>query len=199
MTIYFIIGIVFVIVIFLLLGKLSPYESDFRWEITESSDAPQVIEKIVEVEKIVEIPVETIKEVEVVKEIHVGGQNEIYRNIGLELYEEQNLDRFVEKLNGLVGKKITIVTDSSYVLGANFKDHKIYKGTLSNYEILEGRYPEQPIVKFIVNVPVLATTTVNLNWIFDKYRFDRDFSSWELVSKFIKTGTPENELLLVEV
>jgi hypothetical protein len=65
--------------------------------------------------------------------------------------------------------------------------------------LLEGRYPEQPSIKLNVNVPVLSTTTVNLSWIFDKYRFDNDFSSSELVSNFLKTGIPENELLLLEV
>jgi hypothetical protein len=195
MTVYFIIGIVFVIVIFLLLGKLSPYESDFRWEVTESSGAPQVIEKIVEVEKIIEVPVEIIKEIYVEKEV----QNTVWRNIGLELYQEQDLDRFIEKLNFMIGKKVTIVTDSSYVLGANFKDHKDYCGNLKSYEILEGRYPDQPIVKFIIDIPVLPTTTVNLNWVYDKYRFDSDFSSCELVADYLKNRSLKNELLLVEI
>jgi len=95
-------------------------------------------------------------------------------------------------------KKITIVTDSSYVLGANFKNYKTYEGILINFEILEGRYPGQPIVKFIVNVPVLSTNNINLNWIYDKYRFSSNFSSEEIVNDFLKTNKPTSKLLLVE-
>ena len=106
MAVYFIIGIVFVIIIFLLLGKLSPYESDFRWEITESSDTPQVIEKIVEVEKIIEIPVEKIIEVPVdrivEKVIEIEKPIEIEKIVEVPVekivIKEVPVDRVIEKI-----------------------------------------------------------------------------------------------------
>ena len=189
-----VISLIVLLVGFLTLGFISPYNNDNKdiFQIQE----PQIIEKEVirEIEKIVEVPVEKVVEVPIEKEI----PSVVWRNIGLELFQESNLDRFTDKLNFLKGKKVTIVTDSSYVLGANFKDHKIYRGILTNFEFLEGRYPDLPIVQFTVNVPVLSTTTVNLSWVYDKYRFDSDFSSSELVANFLKTGEPTSELFLVE-
>jgi hypothetical protein len=176
------------------------------------------VEKVIEVEKIVEVPVEKeiIKEVEKIVEVENLDkinqlENEIkqlkstytintstWRNVGLDLFNTTDLDKFLEILDGLVGKTLLIVTDSSYVLGGDFTDHKVYEGTLDTYEILEGRYPHQPIVKFNITVPILGTTKVNLSWIYDKYKLNLDFSSLELVNDFIKTGIPKNELLLVK-
>lgn len=176
------------------------------------------VEKVIEVEKIVEVPVEKeiIKEIEKIVEVENLDkinqlENEIkqlkstytintstWRNVGLDLFNTTDLDKFLEILDGLVGKTLLIVTDSSYVLGGDFTDHKVYEGTLDTYEILEGRYPHQPIVKFNITVPILGTTKVNLAWIYDKYKLNLDFSSLELVNDFIKTGTPKNELLLVK-
>lgn len=176
------------------------------------------VEKVIEVEKIIEIPVEKeiIKEVEKIVEVENLDkinqlENEIkqlkstytintstWRNVGLDLFNTTDLDKFLEILDGLVGKTLLIVTDSSYVLGGDFTDHKVYEGTLDTYEILEGRYPYQPIVKFNITVPILGTTKVNLAWIYDKYKLNLDFSSLELVNDFIKTGIPKNELLLIK-
>jgi hypothetical protein len=175
--------LVLVFIGFLLLGYISPYEGDTNVISFDIIEEKPIVDEVVEVEQPIEIPEE----------------KPLWRNIGLELYNEINLDNFVEKLNFMVSKKVLIVTDSSYVLGANFKDHKKYEGKLSSYEILEGRYPDQPSIKFIVNVPVLTNTTVNLSWVYDKYRFDSDFSSNELVDLFLQTGELKNELLLIEV
>jgi hypothetical protein len=212
MNFILIISLVCLFVGFLLLGYLSPYNGDISEVSFDIIDEQPQVTNVVEVEKIVEVPVEVIKtEIEVFEDLDRINELEqkirelesikktVWRNIGLELFQETDLDRFVEKLNFMIGKKLLIVTDSSYVLGANFKDHKVYEGTLNNYEILEGRYPEQPSIKLIINVPVLSTTTVSLNWVFDKYRFDDNFSSSELVSNFLKTRIPINELLLIEV
>ena len=114
------------------------------------------------------------------------------------LFNTTDLDKFLEILDGLVSKTVLIVTDSSYVLGGDFTDHKVYEGILDTYEILEGRYPHQPTVKFNITIPILVTTKVNLAWIYDKYKLNLDFSSLELVNDFIKTGIPKNELLLVK-
>jgi len=176
------------------------------------------VEKIVEVEKIIEVPIEKeiIKEIEKVVEVeNLDKINQLeqeikqlkstytintstWRNVGLELFNTTDLDKFLEILDGLINKTVLIVTDSSYVLGGDFTDHKVYEGTLETYEVLEGRYPHQPIVKFNVTVPILGTTKVSLNWIYDKYKLNLDFSSLELVNDFIKTGIPKNELLLVK-
>jgi hypothetical protein len=179
------ISLVCLFIAFLLLGYISPYDGDIH---EVSFD---IIDEQVQINDVVEEPIPTV----------IPTKEEVkpfWRNIGLELYNETNLDRFVEKLNSMIGKKLLIVTDSSYVLGANFKDHKVYEGTLNSYEVLEGRYPEQPSIKFNVNVPVLTTTNVNLSWVYDKFRFDLDFSSEGLVNDFLQTKIPKNEMLLVE-
>jgi len=195
---------------FFLLTKISTFETDFIIETNENSfdiidDKPQDV-KVVEVEKIVEIPVEKIVEkivevpVEVIKEIEVDKENNstVWRNIGLELYNAPTPHHFYTLLDELKNKKVLIVTDSNYVLGANFSDHRVYKGILNHYEILKDRYPDQPSVRFYVGVPVLSGTSISLSWIFDKHKFDNDFSSPKLVADFQKTGIPKNELLLVE-
>lgn len=127
------------------------------------------------------------------KEIH----NFTWKNIGLELYKETNLDVFFEKLNSLKNKRILIVTDVSYVLEADFKDHRVFIGFLKDFEILDDNTQDQPRIKFKVDIPVFDIS-LDLNWIYDKNKFDSDFSSEELVSNFLKTLKPVNELLLVE-
>jgi arsenate reductase-like glutaredoxin family protein len=214
------IGILFLS--FLLLGYISPYFKDntdiFTIQGEKIIEVPVeiIIEKEVikevPVEKIIikEVPIEVIKEVpvekivEIIKEVEVPVKKIInveesdWKNIGLELYNTTDLDKFLEILDGLIGKTLLIITDSSYVLGENFTDHKVYEGILDTYEILEGRYPHQPIVKFNIIIPILGTTKVNLAWIYDKYKLNLDFSSLELVDDFIKTGIPKNELFLVK-
>ena len=120
-----------------------------------------------------------------------------WKNIGLELYKETNLDVFFEKLNSLKNKRILIVTDVSYVLEADFKDHRVFIGFLKDFEILDDNTQDQPRIKFKVDIPVF-NISLDLNWIYDKNKFDSDFSSEELVSNFLETLKPINELLLVE-
>ena len=127
------------------------------------------------------------------KDIH----NHNWKNIGLELYKETNLEVFFEKLNSLKNKKILIVTDVSYVLEADFKDHRVFIGFLRDFEILDDNTQDQPRIKFKVDIPVFDIS-LDLNWIYDKNKFDSDFSSKELVSNFLETLKPVNELLLVE-
>lgn len=127
------------------------------------------------------------------KEIH----NFTWKNIGLELYKETNLELFFEKLNSLKNKRILIVTDVSYVLEADFKDHRVFIGFLKDFEILDDNTQDQPRIKFKVDIPVFDIS-IDLNWIYDKNKFDSDFSSEELVSNFLETLKPVNELLLVE-
>ncbi len=216
------IGILFLS--FLLLGYISPYFKDntdtFTIQGEKIIEVP--VEKIIEkeiikevevpVEKIIikEVPIEVIKEVpvekivEIIKEVKVPVEKIVkveennWKNIGLELYNTTDLDLFLELLESLKGKEVLLVTDASYVVGADFKDHKSYKGTLNNFEILEGRFPYQPIVKFNINVSSFIGTPVNLSWIYDKYKLEPDFSSTELVQNFLKTGVPQNELFLIK-
>lgn len=124
-------------------------------------------------------------------------RNYSWKNIGLELYKETNLEVFFEKLNSLKNKRILIVTDVSYVLEADFKDHRVFIGFLKDFEILDNNTQDQPRIKFMVGIPVF-NISLDLNWIYDKNKFDSDFSSEELVSNFLETLKPVNELLLVE-
>jgi len=107
------------------------------------------VEKIVEVEKIIEVPIEKeiIKEIEKVVQVeNLDKINQLeqeikqlkstytintstWRNVGLELFNTTDLDKFLEILDGLINKTVLIVTDSSYVLGGDFTDHKVYEGT----------------------------------------------------------------------
>ena len=119
-----------------------------------------------------------------------------WKNIGLELYRETNLEVFFEKLKSILNKKVLIVTDVSYVLEADFKDHRVFVGYFKDFEILDNT-TEQPIIKFIVDIPVL-NISIPLNWIYNKDKFDNDFSSEELVNNFLTTLKPVNELILVE-
>lgn len=153
----------------------------------------EIVEDIPEEEDKIEIEQEIKTDETLEKEIH----NFTWKNIGLELYKETNLDVFFEKLNSLKNKRILIVTDVSYVLEADFKDHRVFIGFLKDFEILDDNTQDQPRIKFKVDIPVFDIS-LDLNWIYDKNKFDSDFSSEELVSNFLKTLKPVNELLLVE-
>ena len=83
------------------------------------------------------------------------------------------------------------------VLEADFKDHRVFIGFLRDFEILDDNTQDQPRIKFKVDIPVFDIS-LDLNWIYDKNKFDSDFSSEELVSNFLETLKPVNELLLVE-
>jgi len=163
----------------------------------EEGDEDHVLDQILN-EIVEDIPEEDKIENEEInqtleKEIH----NFTWKNIGLELYKETNLDVFFEKLNSLKNKRILIVTDVSYVLEADFKDHRVFIGFLKDFEILDDNTQDQPRIKFKIDIPVFDIS-LDLNWIYDKNKFDSDFSSEELVSNFLKTLKPVNELLLVE-
>jgi len=212
------------VIAFLGLGYISPYVNDNKnfFQIQE----PQIIEKEVikevPVEKEIiydEKDLEEIKEWEEVSledfqtweeeeekqtnlnEVQLIEKKEIldtkWKNIGLELYLETNLEVFFEKLKSIINKKVLIVTDVSYVMEGDFKDHRIFIGFFKDFEILDENNGEQPKIKFIVDIPVL-NISIPLNWIYNKNKFDSDFSSEELVSNFLNTLQPVNELILVE-
>ena len=199
---------------FLLLGYISPYQgnktnffqiqekeikhlfetSNIQQELTDEDKEwleADLVEE--ELEEWTEIKQEINTNETLEKDIH----NHNWKNIGLELYKETNLEVFFEKLNSLKNKKILIVTDVSYVLEADFKDHRVFIGFLKDFEILDDNTQDQPRIKFKVDIPVFDIS-LDLNWIYDKNKFDSDFSSEELVSNFLETLKPVNELLLVE-
>lgn len=152
----------------------------------------EIVEDIPEEDKIeIEQEIKTDETLE--KEIRIFN----WKNIGLELYKETNLEVFFEKLNSLKNKRILIVTDVSYVLEADFKDHRVFIGFLRDFEILDDNTQDQPRIKFMVDIPVF-NISLDLNWIYDKNKFDSNFSSEELVSNFLETLKPVNELLLIE-
>jgi hypothetical protein len=170
-------------------------KDDEEWD--EDHVLDQILNEIVE-----DIPEEKDK-IEIEQEIKIDEtlEKEIrifnWKNIGLELYKETNLELFFEKLNSLKNKRILIVTDVSYVLEADFKDHRVFIGFLKDFEILDDNTQDQPRIKFKIDIPVFDIS-LDLNWIYDKNKFDSDFSSEELVSNFLETLKPVNELLLVE-
>ena len=199
---------------FLLLGYISPYQgnktnffqiqekeikhlfetSNIQQELTDEDKEwleADLVEE--ELEEWIEVKQEINTNETLEKDIH----NHNWKNIGLELYKETNLEVFFEKLNSLKNKKILIVTDVSYVLEADFKDHRVFIGFLRDFEILDDNTQDQPRIKFKVDIPVFDIS-LDLNWIYDKNKFDSDFSSEELVSNFLETLKPVNELLLVE-
>lgn len=199
---------------FLLLGYISPYQSNTpnyfqiqEKEVKHSFETSNIQQELTDEDKewleadLVEEKLEEWTEVKqeintnetLEKDIH----NHNWKNIGLELYKETNLEVFFEKLNSLKNKKILIVTDVSYVLEADFKDHRVFIGFLRDFEILDDNTQDQPRIKFKVDIPVFDIS-LDLNWIYDKNKFDSDFSSEELVSNFLETLKPVNELLLVE-
>lgn len=200
-----------ILVLVLILAKISPFSSDFTIEVPQQNE--KIIEKVVEVEKIVE---DTTKINELQQEIAELTQKlqelrdkpqdlnissgKIYRNIGLEMFHEKDLNKFNKIIDEIVGQKVLFVTDSSFLLGENFKDHKIYEGVITKYDITKDRYPDHPIIRFWVRVPsVLSNTNINLQWIYDSKKLELDFSSPKLVSEFLKTKQPKSELFLMEI
>jgi hypothetical protein len=210
-TIFIVFGIVILLVF--LLTKLSPFESDLTYIIPEINDEKQENIRYVEVEKIVEKPVEIIKEVPInnikedktqiknlQKEIkklvkEKNEENKIWRNIGLELYSNNNHDKFISLLNSILGKKVIVGSSSTFILGTNYKGHKIFKGLFSKYEILENRKPNSPLIRLFINTP----SGHQINWIYDFYKLNDEFSSSQSVSLFLNNRDINNELFLSEM
>jgi hypothetical protein len=210
-TIFIVFGIVILLVF--LLTKLSPFESDLTYIIPEINDEKQENIRYVEVEKIVEKPVEIIKEVPInnikedktqiknlQKEIkklvkEKNEENKIWRNIGLELYSNNNHDKFISLLNSILGKKVIVGSSSTFILGTNYKGHKIFKGLFSKYEILENRKPNSPLIRLFINTP----SGYQINWVYDFYKLNDEFSSSQSVTLFLNNRDINNELFLSEM
>jgi len=210
-TIFIVFGIVILLVF--LLTKLSPFESDLTYIIPEINDEKQENIRYVEVEKIVEKPIEIIKEVPInnikedktqiknlQKEIkklvkEKNEENKIWRNIGLELYSNNNHDKFISLLNSILGKKVIVGSSSTFILGTNYKGHKIFKGLFSKYEILENRKPNSPLIRLFINTP----SGHQINWVYDFYKLNDEFSSSQSVTLFLNNRDINNELFLSEM
>jgi hypothetical protein len=210
--------IVFVIIILFtfILTHISPFESDFTSDSLVINDEKQENVKYVEVEKIVEKPVEIIKEIEVIKEIPVevikedktqiknlqkeikklvkqnNNQNTVWRNIGLELYSNNDHNKFLSLLNEILGKNVIICSSSTFVLGSNYKGYKTYDGVFSKYEVLDNREPYSPLVRLFITL----NSGYQLNWIFDATKFNKEFSSSKSVSIYLNNKQIDNELFL---
>ena len=210
--------IVFVIIILFtfILSRISPFESDFTSDSLVINDEKQENVKYVEVEKIVEKPVEIIKEIEVIKEVPVevikedktqiknlqkeikklvkqnNNQNTVWRNIGLELYSNNDHNKFLSLLNDILGKNVIICSSSTFVLGSNYKGYKTYDGVFSKYEVLDNREPYSPLVRLFVTL----NSGYQLNWIFDATKFNKEFSSSKSVSIYLNNKQIDNELFL---
>jgi hypothetical protein len=210
--------IVFVIIILFtfILSRISPFESDFTSDSLVINDEKQENVKYVEVEKIVEKPVEIIKEIEVIKEVPVevikedktqiknlqkeikklvkqnNNQNTVWRNIGLELYSNNDHNKFLSLLNEILGKNVIICSSSTFVLGSNYKGYKTYDGVFSKYEVLDNREPYSPLVRLFVTL----NSGYQLNWIFDATKFNKEFSSSKSVSIYLNNKQIDNELFL---
>ena len=210
--------IVFVIIILFtfILSRISPFESDFTSDSLVINDEKQENVKYVEIEKIVEKPVEIIKEIEVIKEVPVevikedktqiknlqkeikklvkqnNNQNTVWRNIGLELYSNNDHNKFLSLLNEILGKNVIICSSSTFVLGSNYKGYKTYDGVFSKYEVLDNREPYSPLVRLFVTL----NSGYQLNWIFDATKFNKEFSSSKSVSIYLNNKQIDNELFL---
>ena len=210
--------IVFVIIILFtfILSRISPFESDFTSDSLVINDEKQENVKYVEIEKIVEKPVEIIKEIEVIKEVPVevikedktqiknlqkeikklvkqnNNQNTVWRNIGLELYSNNDHNKFLSLLNEILGKNVIICSSSTFVLGSNYKGYKTYDGVFSKYEILDNREPYSPLVRLFITL----NSGYQLNWIFDATKFNKEFSSSKSVSIYLNNKQIDNELFL---
>lgn len=213
-TILIVFGVIVLLV--LLLTRISPFESDFTSDLLVINDEKQENVKYVEVEKIVEKPVEIIKEIEVIKEVPVevikedktqiknlqkeikklvkqnNNQNTVWRNIGLELYSNNDHNKFLSLLNEILGKNVIICSSSTFVLGSNYKGYKTYDGVFSKYEILDNREPYSPLVRLFITL----NSGYQLNWIFDATKFNKEFSSSKSVSIYLNNKQIDNELFL---
>ena len=212
----FLIVFVIIVLLVLLLTRISPFESDFTSDSLVINDEKQENVKYVEVEKIVEKPVEIIKEIEVIKEVPVevikedktqiknlqkeikklvkqnNNQNTVWRNIGLELYSNNDHNKFLSLLNEILGKNVIICSSSTFVLGSNYKGYKTYDGVFSKYEVLDNREPYSPLVRLFVTL----NSGYQLNWIFDATKFNKEFSSSKSVSIYLNNKQIDNELFL---
>jgi hypothetical protein len=213
-TILIVFGVIVLLV--LLLTRISPFESDFTSDLLVINDEKQENVKYVEVEKIIEKPVEIIKEIEVIKEVPVevikedktqiknlqkeikklvkqnNNQNTVWRNIGLELYSNNDHNKFLSLLNEILGKNVIICSSSTFVLGSNYKGYKTYDGVFSKYEVLDNREPYSPLVRLFVTL----NSGYQLNWIFDATKFNKEFSSSKSVSIYLNNKQIDNELFL---
>jgi len=212
----FLIVFVIIVLLVLLLTRISPFESDFTSDSLVINDEKQENVKYVEIEKIVEKPVEIIKEIEVIKEVPVevikedktqiknlqkeikklvkqnNNQNTVWRNIGLELYSNNDHNKFLSLLNEILGKNVIICSSSTFVLGSNYKGYKTYDGVFSKYEVLDNREPYSPLVRLFVTL----NSGYQLNWIFDATKFNKEFSSSKSVSIYLNNKQIDNELFL---
>ena len=212
----FLIVFVIIVLLVLLLTRISPFESDFTSDSLVINDEKQENVKYVEVEKIVEKPVEIIKEIEVIKEVPVevikedktqiknlqkeikklvkqnNNQNTVWRNIGLELYSNNDHNKFLSLLNEILGKNVIICSSSTFVLGSNYKGYKTYDGVFSKYEVLDNREPYSPLVRLFITL----NSGYQLNWIFDATKFNKEFSSSKSVSIYLNNKQIDNELFL---
>jgi hypothetical protein len=207
-TIFIVFGVI--ILFTFILTRISPYESDdFNVISFDINDKKEENIKYIEVEKIVEKPVEVIKEIENTERIkelelrikeleQIQNNNVTYRNIGLELLQTRDLQKFNELLKEIVGKNIIVVTNSSLVLSINFKGNKIFEGKLIKYDIINDRYPNKPIVRLYIN-DIHSSYNTSIEWIFDNHKLNQDFSSSKVVSEFMKNRNINHPLLLMEV
>lgn len=205
-----------------LLSKISPYNTDFMDNSLLINDNKSENVKYVEIEKIIEKPVEIIKEVIIEKPVekievfedlerieelerkiqeleNKNNKNIVYRNIGLELFQEKNIDQFYKLLKETIGKKVSIVTSSSFVLGANFEGYNLYEGTVIKYDIISDRFPLRPIIRFYVDVPISVSNNIQLAWIFDDQKFNKDFSSPKNAADFLKSKNLKTNIMLMEI
>jgi hypothetical protein len=207
-TIFIVFGVI--ILFTFILTRISPYESDdFNVISFDINDKKEENIKYIEIEKIVEKPVEIIKEVENTERIkelelrikeleQIQNNNVTYRNIGLELLQTRDLQKFNELLKEIVGKNIIVVTNSSLVLSINFKGNKIFEGKLIKYDIINDRYPDKPIVRLYIN-DIHSSYNTSIEWIFDNHKLNQEFSSPKVVSEFMKNRNINHPLLLMEV
>jgi hypothetical protein len=201
------------------LTYIIPEINDEKQENIRYVEVEKIVEKPVEVikEVFIEKPIEKI--VEIIKEVPItkikedrtqiknlqkelkklskqkNEENKIWRNIGLELYSNNNHDKFILLLNEVLGKKIIVGSSSTFVLGANYKGYKIFEGIFSKYEILENRKSNSPIVRLFIDTP----SGYQINWVYDFYKLNDGFSSSQSVSLFLNNRETNNELFLSEM
>jgi len=218
MLVYISTTFVIILLLVFLLTRLSPFEGnvttftfDTSDNIIQIRDKNQENVKCVEIEKSIEKPVEVIKNIfvekptekiiEVIKEDKTQieksskQKKEIWRNIGLELYSNNDYNKFILLLNEVLGKKVIIGSSSTFILGTNYKGYKTFKGFFFKYEILENRKPESPIIRLFIN----TSSGHQIEWIYDFYKLNNGFSSSQSVSLFLNNKEINNEFFLSNV
>ena len=98
-------------------------------------------------------------------------------------------------LNSILGKKVIVGSSSTFILGTNYKGYKIFKGLFSKYEILENRKPNSPLIRLFINTP----SGHQINWVYDFYKLNDEFSSSQSVTLFLNNREINNELFLSEM